>query len=349
MADGVPRQRIARLNSDGTLDPVSRCPRPPTGPAAPSGRLPSSRMGGYWSAAFSPTSTAWCMNYIARLNPDGSLDSLFNPGSGADNRFMPSPRPNDSARRARFISAAALRRLAERPSTASPGSTPTARWTAPSIRALGANATVYALAVQPDGRVVIGGDFTAVNGNTNFNHIARLNTDGSVDTNFNERHRRERLGPRHRHPVGRQDSHRRPVHQCQRRRLELHRPPEHERLGGRLLPARARARTIGVQHRIADRHPDCAGRRIHHLQRRQPQPHHAAESRRHGGSDHQFRHGRQQLCGRSRVQEDTIFGYPTNVPDEKIIIGGGFTQYNGQPHAYLARIYGGSIERCGRF
>ena len=70
------------------------------------------------------------INSIARLNSDGTLDTAFNPG-------------------------------------------------------LGANAAVYAIAVQPDGKVVIGGDFTAVNGNTNMNHIARLNTDGSVDATFN--------------------------------------------------------------------------------------------------------------------------------------------------------------------
>ena len=49
------------------------------------------------------------------------------------------------------------------------------------------------------------------------------------------------------------------------------------------------------------------------------------------------------------VQEDTIYGYPPEVPDEKIIIAGGFTQYSGQPHAYLARIYGGSISGVGAF
>ena len=31
------------------------------------------------------------------------------------------------------------------------------------------------------------------------------------------------------------------------------------------------------------------------------------------------------------IQEDTIPGYPSNVPDEKIIIGGGFTEYYGEP------------------
>ncbi len=46
------------------------------------------------------------------------------------------------------------------------------------------NGSIRALAVQPDGRIVIGGLFTAVNG-SNFNYIARLNSDGTTDTNFN--------------------------------------------------------------------------------------------------------------------------------------------------------------------
>jgi uncharacterized delta-60 repeat protein len=48
----------------------------------------------------------------------------------------------------------------------------------------GANGVVYALAVQGDGKVVIGGDFTAYNG-TDRNRIARVNGDGSLDTTFN--------------------------------------------------------------------------------------------------------------------------------------------------------------------
>ncbi len=43
---------------------------------------------------------------------------------------------------------------------------------------------VYALAVQPNGQVLIGGNFTQVNGVPR-NYLARLNTDGSVDTTFN--------------------------------------------------------------------------------------------------------------------------------------------------------------------
>ncbi len=47
----------------------------------------------------------------------------------------------------------------------------------------GANAYVYAVAAQANGKSVIGGNFTAVNG-TAINRIARLNYDGTLDTNF---------------------------------------------------------------------------------------------------------------------------------------------------------------------
>src|SRR6185503_18710842 len=40
------------------------------------------------------------------------------------------------------------------------------------------------LGVQPDGKIVIGGQFTAVNG-TSRNYIARLNADGTLDNSFN--------------------------------------------------------------------------------------------------------------------------------------------------------------------
>ena len=46
------------------------------------------------------------------------------------------------------------------------------------------NGSIRAILVQPDGRIVIGGLFTTVNG-SNFNYIARLNNDGTTDTNFN--------------------------------------------------------------------------------------------------------------------------------------------------------------------
>ena len=48
----------------------------------------------------------------------------------------------------------------------------------------GANNSVYAIAVQSDGKILIGGDFTAYAGKTR-QRIARLNSNGSLDTTFN--------------------------------------------------------------------------------------------------------------------------------------------------------------------
>jgi uncharacterized delta-60 repeat protein len=45
-------------------------------------------------------------------------------------------------------------------------------------------AEVYAIAIQPDAKILIGGSFTSVLGVTR-NNIARLNTDGTLDTAFN--------------------------------------------------------------------------------------------------------------------------------------------------------------------
>lgn len=47
----------------------------------------------------------------------------------------------------------------------------------------GANGIVYALNVQPEGRIALAGLFNTVNGTARGN-IARLNTDGTLDTGF---------------------------------------------------------------------------------------------------------------------------------------------------------------------
>jgi len=46
-----------------------------------------------------------------------------------------------------------------------------------------ANGSVFALAVQSDGEIVVGGRFTTLGGQTR-NYIARLNADGTLDTTF---------------------------------------------------------------------------------------------------------------------------------------------------------------------
>ena len=70
--------------------------------------------------------------------------------------------------------------------TMSVGSTPMAVWTRASIR--GPMHWLYALAVQADGKILVGGGFTTLGGGgtgtTTRNYIGRLNADGSLDTSF---------------------------------------------------------------------------------------------------------------------------------------------------------------------
>jgi uncharacterized delta-60 repeat protein len=49
---------------------------------------------------------------------------------------------------------------------------------------MGASSNVRCIQIQSDGKILIGGDFTAVN-NTARNYVARLNADGSIDNGFN--------------------------------------------------------------------------------------------------------------------------------------------------------------------
>jgi uncharacterized delta-60 repeat protein len=117
---------------------------------------------------------------IARLNSDGSLDAAFSPNSGADGSVNAVARQGDGKlviggtfANVNGVPRIRLARLN------SDGSLDTAF-----DPGTGANNTVSAIALQADGRVLVGGFFTGING-TNQNRIARLSTDGSLDATFN--------------------------------------------------------------------------------------------------------------------------------------------------------------------
>jgi uncharacterized repeat protein (TIGR01451 family)/uncharacterized delta-60 repeat protein len=137
---------------------------------------------------------------IARLNEDGSVDETFDPGSGADNTIysvaqtqLPAAVSNQPMTVAYYVGGAfanfdglpgsGVARL--NGSTNSPGyqGTPDPNFNI-GQGVTGSNAIVRALGVQANNQVVLGGDFTSFNGAT-YNHLVRLNIDGSVDTTFN--------------------------------------------------------------------------------------------------------------------------------------------------------------------
>ena len=127
-------------------------------------------------------------NGIALINTDGSLDTSFNPGSGMGGGFhstipLSKPWPWPPAISSSLAVISRPSRGTSRNGIArvnASGSLDTSFLN----NLAGADGMVRAVVVQPDGKVLIGGDFTHVNG-TPCNYIARLNTDGSLDTNFN--------------------------------------------------------------------------------------------------------------------------------------------------------------------
>src|SRR2546423_1539536 len=118
-------------------------------------------------------------NRIARFNFDGSLDTGFDPGTGADGEITAAVLQSDG----RIIVAGRF--------TSFNGLTHNG------ICRLNANGSVdqtfglgnginnaaLALALQSDGRIIVGGQFSQVDLTPRFN-LARLNSDGSVDLSF---------------------------------------------------------------------------------------------------------------------------------------------------------------------
>ena len=89
----------------------------------------------------------------------------------------------------------------------------------------GPNGQINSTAVQADGKIIIGGQFTTYNG-TGRNRIARLNADGSLDSGFDPGTGSERHDLLHRRASRWQDHHRGRFHLLQRHGAKLHRPPE---------------------------------------------------------------------------------------------------------------------------
>ena len=147
------RRKIARLNADGSVD---------TGFQAPYVSLSAVsdialQVDGKIVIGGDFVDVSGCF-HICRLNADGSLDTGFNPGANyfvwaiavqADGKILVGG----------GFTALAVAAPARRRATTSAGSTPTARSTKASIRAPTAAST---RSVQPDGKILVAGDFTTM-------------------------------------------------------------------------------------------------------------------------------------------------------------------------------------------
>jgi uncharacterized delta-60 repeat protein len=186
--NSVPRTYIARLNTDGSLDTGYN----PTASAAvralvlqSDGKLIAG--GDFVTFQANGATATTARNYIGRLNTDGTVETAYNPTANAAVYTMVFQNDGNLVVGGAFT-------------TFQPGATGTAT-TRNYMARLNADGTldtgfdpsptgvVYAIALQPaDGKPVIGGVFGGVRPNQLAtyarNYIARLNTDGTLDSNF---------------------------------------------------------------------------------------------------------------------------------------------------------------------
>ncbi len=158
--------------------------------------------GGFTSVNGSALSSTTGVNCIARLHADGTLDSSFNSsggvGLGGTDNYVNSVAVQPDGKlviggaftrvnRSTANSATGVNRIARLNTV---GTLDTAFNSSGGVGLGGANNTVSSMIVQADGKLLISGSFTSVNGSalsttTGVNRIARLAADGMLDTAFN--------------------------------------------------------------------------------------------------------------------------------------------------------------------
>ncbi len=169
---------IVRLHSDGALDDTFALPQQPDGEVLTIAAQADGRVlvGGFFYSINGNYRPA-----IVRLMPDGTTDFGFNPAMGPlDIVFTLKELANGNLLMNRYTADgqgnafSALIRL-------HPDGSVDATFTPPVTDSL-----IHAVAVQPDGRILLGGGFVSVNGVTRVG-VARVAADGKLDTGFKPR------------------------------------------------------------------------------------------------------------------------------------------------------------------
>ena len=175
--NGTARSRVARINTDGTLDASFN---PGTGANSTIEALAIQADGKLLAAGAVTVYNTSVVNYLTRLNSNGTKDVVFNPGNSANNVINDIGIQSNGkiliAGTFTSYNGVAITRLARLnvdgslDASFNPGT--------------GANSTINAIAIQNDGKIIIAGAFTNYGG-TARNYIARVNVNGSIDASFN--------------------------------------------------------------------------------------------------------------------------------------------------------------------
>ncbi len=176
--NGTPRANVARLTGAGLVDASFD---PGTGVTGTDAYLNTVKLqadgkvliGGFFSGVGGTPRSS-----IARLTSTGSLDTTFNPGSGANNEVLAIDVQPEDGKVLIGGSFSAVNNLTHIGLARLDGNGSVDGTFNPIL-----NGMVTAIAVQPNHKILIGGAFTLVN-DVECNRIARLNPDGSLDTSF---------------------------------------------------------------------------------------------------------------------------------------------------------------------
>jgi len=179
--NGSPSKNIARVNTDGSLDPTFAIG---TGFDYTIFTTSIQADGKLIAGGLFTTYNGSAINQIARLNTNGSLDNTFNPSTSFNNTVTSSVVQADG----KIVVGGAF--------TSFNGSTTNyiarlnsngtldGTFTSGAGFSNGAQpALIRTISIQDDGKLIIGGTFTAYNG-TSMNRIIRLNTSGQLDPTF---------------------------------------------------------------------------------------------------------------------------------------------------------------------
>lgn len=179
--NGTARNGIARINADGSLDNTFI---PGTGADDAVKAITLQNNGKIFIVGDFTTYNGTSRNHIARINSDGTLDATFNPGTGATGQYFSEVNSIAMQTDGKVIiggnfetyngtsrnNIARINADGTLDASFKPGT--------------GVRGTVHTIAVQRDGKALIGGFFTSYNGTDRY-HIARINTNGSLDDTFN--------------------------------------------------------------------------------------------------------------------------------------------------------------------
>ncbi|HEV2320277.1 MAG TPA: Calx-beta domain-containing protein [Verrucomicrobiae bacterium] len=182
MVNGLPRQYIARINTNGTLDTTFSSYVSTAGANAPVEAIAIETNGLILVGGAFTNFNNGSAYHFTRLNVNGSTDTAFNSAVGtAANAPVYAIAQTFVGGQSRIVVAGAFTQFSGNQEN-SIVQLYDGGGVDPGFNA-SANATIYAVAVQPNGQILIGGDFTVVDG-VAVNHIARLNADGSLDYGF---------------------------------------------------------------------------------------------------------------------------------------------------------------------